>query len=498
MNLSKILGKCKTSFDTENFSDRSIEGVAINSKKIMKNFIFAAIQGNAINGEKFIPEVLRFKSIVIIIQSDSKLRLDFNRYNLITIIRTDEIRKLVSEISSIFYPNKIKEKIAVTGTNGKTSIVDYTRQIWDLKEINNGCLGTLGVFNKKKKILNLQLTTPDPVTLNRILNKLYSSGCRKMILEASSIGLEQNRLFPLKFEKIAFTNLTNDHLDYHKSFKKYKLAKSLLFTKYSKKSTIAVVNTDTKYSSFFQTLCKKKKLKVLDFGKKAIFLKIDSIKKVKDSFYVNISLKNQKSKIIFHCVSIYEIYNRICSLILVFGEKLSFRDFDLLKSITNPPGRLENIYKKKDIKVFVDYAHTPDALKNVLSSLRKTCKGNLILVFGCGGERDKEKRIMMTREALAFSDNIIITDDNPRNEDPNKIIDDMMKGLKRSFLQKIKKIRNRENAIKYSIKILKKYDVLLIAGKGHENYQIIRNKKNFFSDKLTALKFLGTKDVMES
>ena len=294
MNLSKILGRCKTNFDTENFQERLILGLALNSKEAMKNYIFAAIQGSKINGEKFIPEIIDLQPLVIIIHYNSKIKIDFKKYHLITIIKTKDVRRLFSEISSIFYPNKIKEKIAVTGTNGKTSVVDYTKQLWNLKKVNNGSLGTLGVFNKEKKISDLELTTPDTVQLNQILNKLSNSHCKKMILEASSIGLDQHRLYPLKFDKIALTNITNDHLDYHGSLNKYKFSKSLLFSDYTKKTTIAVINTDTEYYKFFYTLCLKHKLKILDFGKKALFLKINSIKRIQDFFEVKISLKKKK------------------------------------------------------------------------------------------------------------------------------------------------------------------------------------------------------------
>ena len=238
---------------------------------------------------------------------------------------------------------------------------------------------------------------------------------------------------------------------------------------------------------FFLNVCKKQKLKILDYGKKGQFLKISTLNKKKDGFEYQIFLK-QKKKVFTKAISEYEVYNKLCSLILIFGENLKFSNFNLLKNLKNPPGRLDKI--GEGWNVFIDYAHTPDALKNVLSNL-KNCKGNLFTIIGCGGNRDKEKRPMMTKEAIKLSDLVIITDDNPRNEDPSKIRKEMMKNLKKIDKKKVKEIADRKEAISFSIKLLKKNDFLLIAGKGHENYQIVGDKKYFFSDKEIAEKIIS-------
>ena len=203
------------------------------------------------------------------------------------------------------------------------------------------------------------------------------------------------------------------------------------------------------------------------------------------------SINEKQFNIFFESFSIYEIYNKICALLIVFGKSLKEKHFQIIKKLKNPPGRIEKISNIKDLHIFVDYAHTPDALKNVLSALKKSCPGKLITIIGCGGDRDKLKRPLMTKEALKFSNKIIITDDNPRNEEPHKIRKEMISKIPKKKLIHIKEVPNRKKAIQYCINILGKNDFLLIAGKGHEEYQIIKNKKFFFSDKQIVKEFIN-------
>ena len=232
MRLSNILKNCQTNFFLENFSDFNVKEISCDSRVIKNNCIFVAIAGNNDNGENYINDVKKYKKIAVIISSNSKKQ--FNSTQTI-FIKTSEVRKLFSEIASIINKNSLKEKVAITGTNGKTSISDYTRQIWEKLDFNVASIGTLGLIFNKKKIETSSLTTPDPVKLNKQLYLISKKKCKKMVIEASSIGLEQDRLFPLKFDKVAFSNLSRDHLDYHKNFSNYKNAKSLLFSKHTKK-----------------------------------------------------------------------------------------------------------------------------------------------------------------------------------------------------------------------------------------------------------------------
>ena len=486
MKLEKILKNCQSKFTVENLKNINLQGISTNSSEIRDNFLFGAIKGKNFNGENFIKDLTLFKNLVIVLSIKSNSKIYKGNTN-ITIIKTENVRKLVGEIANIYYPKSLNEIVAVTGTNGKTSIAEYTRQIWNFQKISCCSIGTLGIIYKKKKVHETNLTTPETCDINRNLSLLSKKGCKKAIIEASSIGLDQNRLFPLKFNKVVFTNLTIDHLDYHKSFKEYKSSKGLLFKNYTNHKSLGIINTDSKYSHFFLDICKKNNLEVIDFGKNANFLKISKISKLNNKFNVYLSIKKKKFNFFFESFSVYEIYNKICALLIVFGKDLKEKDFKIIKKLKNPPGRIEKIKNKKKLNIFIDYAHTPDALKNVLSPLKKSCMGKLITIIGCGGERDKLKRPLMTKEALKLSDKIIITDDNPRNEDPQKIRKEMISKIPKKKLIHIKEIPNRKKAIQYCINILKKNDFLLIAGKGHENYQIIKNRKFFFSDKKTVI-----------
>ena len=234
-------------------------------------------------------------------------------------------------------------------------------------------------------------------------------------------------------------------------------------------------------------------MKVLDYGQKAKFFKIKTIKRIDDFFEVKIIFKRKKQNIKIKCCAEFEIYNMICSLIMVFNTNLNNQNLKIISELKSPSGRLEKVFDKQKDRVFVDYAHTPEAISEVLNSLKKITVGKLILVFGCGGDRDKIKRNLMTQEAIKYSDTIIITDDNPRFESPKKIREDMVRGISSKDLKKIKIIGNRKNAIKSGINLLSPNDVLIIAGKGHENYQLIKNKKIFFSDKATVEEYLKSK-----
>ena len=493
MKLKDIIKKSSLQTKITNPLNFIVKGISIHSKEVRNNFIFAAIKGSSHHGLDFIKDILNCKNIAVVLSKNDNIPKNFRKDNSVVFLQVDDVRLFVSEVCSIFFRNSIKQKIAITGTNGKTSISYYVNQIWRKKKIDGASIGTLGVKYKKNLSINSQLTTHNVINNHKILKKLSSLGCEKVVFEASSIGLDQGRLSPLKFDIVGFTNLTNDHLDYHKTMNNYKSAKSLLFTSYIKKKTIAVINTDSRFSNFFLKLCRKNSLQILDYGKKANFLKIKSIKRVDNIFKVKILFGSTDINLNINCCAEFEIYNMLCSLILVFNKKLKSKDLQIITELKNPSGRLEKIFDKKNMRVFLDYAHSPDAISKVLSSLKKITSGKLILVFGCGGDRDKLKRNQMTKEALKFSDLIIITDDNPRFEDPRKIRNDMISNLKSEDLKKIKVIGNRKIAIKKAVNFLKKHDVLLIAGKGHENYQLIKNKKIFFSDKVTAKECLRKK-----
>ena len=477
-----FLKRCSVSYCVQNEKNFGVKGISFNSKRIKENFIFAAVKGSEDNGEKYLKDLKKLNNIGIIVREGFRVKKD---YNNLLIIRTRDVRELAGEIASIIYPNSIEEKIAITGTNGKTSISHYVSELSSNQKISNCIFGTLGIIFNNKQISNTDLTTNESNINHKYMNELSKRNCKRVIFEASSIGLDQKRLQNIKFDKIALTNLTIDHLDYHKTFKKYRYSKSLLFRKHCHKNTIVVIMPILQNLTISKD-SQKKNLTVLDYGKKAKYLRLLKFVKIKNRFEVDISINDKNFVISFNCSAIYQIYNQICALLLVYGTNLINEEIKNI-NLSDPDGRLEKIYDSNNKRIFIDYAHTPDALKNVLSSLSENIKGRLIIVFGCGGDRDSSKRSLMTKEAVKFCDKIYLTSDNPRNESLKNIFEDMKKGVLKKNLENISTINNRKIAIEKAIKDLKSGDVLLVAGKGHENYQIIKNKRIPFSDKKIIL-----------
>jgi murE/murF fusion protein len=490
MKINEILKKCHVNYYVQNIKNFDIKGISFDSKTIEENFIFAVVKGFKDDGEKYIKDLKKFNNIGIIVREGFKTKKD---HQDLLIIRTKNVRELAGEIASLIYPNTINEKIAITGTNGKTSISHYIAEISSNQKISNCIFGTLGIIFNNKQISNTNLTTNESIINHKYMNELSKQNCRRVIFEASSIGLEQNRLQNIKFDKIAITNLTIDHLDYHKTFRNYRYCKSLLLRKNYHKNTIVVINADTKESDYFKNISKKNHLKILDYGKKARYFKFLKLIKIKEGFEVYVSINGKDFVITFNCSAIYQVYNQICALLLIYGENFLNKEIKKI-NLSDPDGRLEKIYDNNNKRIFVDYAHTPDALKNVLYNLSDKIKGRLIIVFGCGGDRDSSKRSLMTKEALKYCDKIYLTSDNPRNESLKKIFEDMKKGILKKNLEGVLTINNRKEAIEKAMDDLKAGDILLVAGKGHENYQIIKNKKIPFSDKKVILDRLSSNE----
>ena len=431
-----------------------ISGLSINSKQIKKDYIFFAIKGHKLNGEKFINEAIKKGARVVICSKKCKYK-----NNNIVVIKTSDIRNLLSEISSKFYSSKPKNIIAVTGTNGKTSVADLFYQILSINKVPAASIGTLGVKFKGRKIVT-DLTSPDTISLHKTLEKLKKAKIENVILEASSHGLIQKRMNHLKVKAAIFTNFSQDHLDYHKTMKSYLNAKLLLFKKIISKNKTVISDKSINEYSILKKISKERKLHLLDIN--SLSKKLE--KKFKLAFN-NFQYKN---------LSMAIIAAKKCGL----TEK---KIFSSIKRLKNVDGRLELVKKfSNNIKIFVDFAHTPDALLKSINSLKNLYGDNITLVFGCGGDRDFKKRKLMARIASLNCKKIYVTDDNPRTENPNKIRKEIISHIKNNnYLN----IGNRKQAIKKSILNSTPNEVILIAGKGHETKQIYKNKTLFISDK---------------
>jgi MurE/MurF fusion protein len=432
----------------------TIKGLSINSKEVKKGFIFFAIKGNNSNGEKYIKEAVNKGAAVIICSNKSKYR-----NKKVTIIKKKNIRNFVSEISSRFYKLKPKNIIAVTGTNGKTSVADLFYQILTLNNLPVASIGTLGI-KYKNKIIKTGLTSPDTIAIHKYLQILKKNKIENVIIEASSHGLDQHRLHHINFKTAIFTNFSQDHLDYHKTMKSYLNAKLVLFKKILKQKSKIVLDMNINEFKILKKIAKKRKLKVVEISElikkiKNIFLNVDGVFKIK-----NLAMAVAAAK--------------LCS---IRDRKI----FKSLKNIKDVNGRLELVkIFPNNIKVFIDYAHTPDALSKVLQFLEIKYGKKISLVFGCGGDRDKKKRSLMARIANKYSKKVYVTDDNPRNEEPKKIRNEIISKINS---KKCFNIGNRAEAIKKAIKNSGNNEVVLIAGKGHEDKQIYKNRTIYISDK---------------
>ncbi len=470
----------------KNYKNFYFSGISFNTKSIKKNNIFFAIKGNSFDGNKFISEAVKKGSKIIITEKKEN-----HFQNGILYIHTKNIRKLLAETAFKIYTKKPKNLIAVTGTNGKSSVADFYYQILKLNNKKVASIGTLGVKSKSIN-LNLSNTTIDPIQLAQILSKLKNQKIENVIMEASSHGLKQNRLDGIKFSSGIFTNLSQDHLDYHKNLKNYLDAKLYLFKNLIKKRGNVI--TDQLIPEFKNikkiTINRKLKLHTLNDKKNNIELLSHNFKREGQS--LRVKLNGSIRDLNLNLIGKIQLKNVLMAIIAAKYSGISLdKILNIIPKLKPVEGRFEKIGKiKNQSKVILDYAHTPDALKTCLYNLREQFPNKTITVlFGCGGNRDQNKRSKMGKIASDFADSIILTNDNPRFENPQKIIRDIKKGVKR---KRITEISNRATAIKQTIHNLNSGDILLVAGKGHEKTQDIGNKKILFSDRkviLNAIKY---------
>ena len=431
-----------------------VNGLSTNSKEIKKNYIFFAIRGNKVNGEKFIQEAIKKGASTIICSKKCKIR-----DGKIPIIRTNKIRYLLSEISSKFYKLKPKNIIAVTGTNGKTSVADIFYQIFKINNIPVASIGTLGI-KYNNKIIKTKLTSPDTITIHKYLSFLKRKKINNVIIETSSHGLDQKRLHHINFKGGVFTNLSQDHLDYHKNMRSYLNAKLILFREILKKKSSIISDKEIPQFSIIKRIAIKRGLRLFEIKKE-----IEKIEKI--NLKNSSEFKNKNFAMAIKAV-------KLCGL----KDRLIYSSLNKVKDVS---GRFELVRKfPNDIKVYVDYAHTPDALFKTLKSLKIENTNNISIVFGCGGERDKKKRPLMGKIANKFCKKIYVTDDNPRNENSKKIRIEILKHVPKN---KSFNIENRALAIRKAIQYASPGEIILVAGKGHEEQQIFKNKVFNISDK---------------
>ncbi len=457
MLLKNLIKNCP-----KKFRHTKVSGLSSDTRTIKKGNLFFALRGSKFDGNKYIKEAI-YKGACAVISNKKK-------NNFTKIIFKKNVHKSLVNACQNYFKDKPKNIIAVTGTNGKSSVADFFHQFLTLNKIPVASIGTLGLKIKNFKKLNL--TSPDIITLHRTLNRIKKLKINDVIIEASSHGLIQKRLDGLKFRIGIFTNFTQDHLDYHKTMKKYLDAKFILFKKLMEKNSFIIASKKLNVINKLKKIALNKKIKI-NFSDNFLFDKVKNHNKLVGDF----QMQNLEM-------------SALACTILGIPKKKIINQFNKIKNLK---GRLEQAKELPNrSKVFIDYAHTPDAIETVIKALIKRFKSNVTLVFGCGGERDINKREIMGKIADRYCNKIYITDDNPRNENPKKIRNQIKKYIKKS---KRLEIANRSTAIKHAIKTSLPNEIILISGKGHETYQDYGKKIYKISDYkvLNKIKFNNKK-----
>ena len=458
------------------FSDAEILGVTSDSRQVEPGFLFAALPGENVDGSDFIMDAINAGAVAILTSNDIRPKIK-NNFS-VRFVSDLNPRQRYAKIAARFYEPQPPNIVAVTGTNGKSSVAEFTRQIWQICDQKAASIGTLGLI-APRKMEGGSLTTPDPVDLHKKLMKLNNDGIQNVILEASSHGLVQFRLDGIDIGVAAFTNLSRDHLDYHKTMEKYFSAKCRLFLEVLNPDGVAVVNADDNMALRISAMLRDRNTSFIEFGRNANDIILRNIEALPDGQRLSLSVLGHEYNLTLPLIGDFQTMNALCALgIVIAGGLDPEKATRSLSKLQGVRGRMElAACTSNGSRVFVDYAHTPDALVNVLNSLRAHTKNKLKIVFGCGGNRDHGKRLEMGKIAAQLADEVIITDDNPRYEDAAIIRSQIMSTSPGAI-----EIADRMDAITTAIKSLSAGDLLIVAGKGHEQGQIIGTTELPFDD----------------
>lgn len=448
-----------------------VEGINADSRDVKPGEAFFALPGTRVHGNEFVAQAVARGAVAVV--TDSPPEADAG----VPVILVDEVRSVYARAAARQFAPQPEVAVAVTGTNGKSSIVSFVRQIWAACGIPGASLGTVGV-ETAAGLIPRELTTSDALSLHRDLGVLKAQGIDHVALEASSQGLDQRRVDGLRFRSVAFTNLTQDHLEYHGGIEEYREAKLRLFRELLADGGSAVVNSDSPEHLPFLFAALDRGVALLTVGEEGAFFEIAGI--ANEGFGQRVKGRLVGEEVSFHLplTGAFQVSNALVALGLATSTGADqSRALAALEALKGAKGRLELVGQQDDSAIFVDYAHSPDALKNALESLRPYARGKLTVVFGCGGDRDKAKRPVMGAIAHELADRVIVTDDNPRTEDAALIRSQILGAANGA-----EEIGDRRQAIAAAIASLGPQDVVLIAGKGHEDYQIVGTTKHHFSD----------------
>lgn len=484
MKLLKDLLYGVSLLDTVGSTHLAVSKITFNSKEASKESLFVAIVGTQVDGHQFIDAAIKSGARAVICEHlPESTQLD------VSYIVVKDSHSALAKVADNFYdqPSRKLKLVGVTGTNGKTTTTTLLYQLFSNLGEKSGLLSTVDI-KIGKEVFPASHTTPDPIQINYYLNEMVKKGCKYCFMEASSHGISQKRTHALHFSGAVFTNITHDHLDYHGSFENYIKAKKALFDDLPK-SAFMLTNGDERHG---MTMTQNTKAKVKTYGIRT------------DSDYKGRILEHQLNGMLIKLGG-YEVWTKLIgtfnvyNLLAIYGVALELEKDPLqvataISSLNSVAGRFQYI-QKNDLTVIVDYAHTPDALENVLGTIAsiRTKNEKVITVVGTGGNRDKTKRPLMAQVACENSDQVILTSDNPRFEEPQAILDDMLAGVEMHHNHKVLSILDRAQAIKTAIQLGQAHDIILIAGKGHESYQEIKGERKHFNDLEQAQEMLNQK-----
>ncbi len=445
---------------------RDIVGITSDSRRVKPGYLFAALPGSRADGRAYIAEAMQRGAAAVLAPPGISIG---GGAAAVPLIVDDNPRRLYALMAARLHAGQPDTVVAVTGTNGKTSVVSFVRQIWSALGRRAASCGTLGV-QTAAGFEGGSLTTPDPVDLHETLRRLAEQGIECLAMEASSHGLEQHRLDGVRLSAAGFTNLTRDHLDYHGSMAAYLEAKLRLFRDVLPPDGIAVINADDPLGGAVMAACRARGQRVIAYGEAGADIRLLKAERAGDGQRLTIDVFGRRQTVRLPLIGAFQVDNALCALGLVLAGGADIDSAIVaLEDLTGAPGRLQSVSRLPNgAGVFVDYAHTPDALANVLEALRPYVAGRLFVVFGCGGDRDAGKRPEMGRVAAELADVVVVTDDNPRSESPAEI--------RRQILAAVpgaREIADRAAAIRMAVAELVAGDLLVVAGKGHERGQIV-------------------------
>lgn len=474
MTLSELL-KAVAPVEVIGSTEKNITGVNIDSRLIGEGHLFIAMRGTQVDGHRFIAKAVELGATAVLLED-----MPEDRSEGVTYIKVASTEDAAGPVATVFYgdPSRRLTLVGVTGTNGKTTIATLLYEMFRRMGHKVGLLSTVCNYIDGEAV-PADHTTPDPVELNHLLSRMVDAGCEYAFMECSSHAIHQKRIGGLRFRGGIFTNLTRDHLDYHKTFENYRDAKKAFFDGLDR-DAFAITNADDRNGMYMVQNCKAH---VITYSTQSM---ADHMARILECHFEGMYLDIDSHEVGVQFIGRFNVSN----LLAVYGAGIALgKSADdvlvALSTLKSVSGRLEPIRSDRGVTAVVDYAHTPDAIVNVIQALRDVMngRGHLITVCGCGGNRDKGKRPIMAQDAVNASDKVILTSDNPRHEDPEAILDDMEAGLSEEQKKAVLRITDRRQAIRTAVAIAQENDVILIAGKGHEDYQIIGDVKHHFDDR---------------